>query len=166
MPLKTCKKGLHQYDTDTAPKIGRKRNPTCPDCLRVATARYRSSEKGRAAVARYRQSEKGRATWPKQEERLRELRAQKRAELAPSPQLLPGMRLCLNRLHQYDPTIARKKNGRVTCPECRRASLARYKRSERGRAVAARYFHSENGQAAQARYLRKRKQRAGGSGEE
>ena len=73
------------------------------------------------------------------------------------------MRLCRNRLHQYDPTIARKKNGRATCPECRRASLARYKRSERGRAVTARYDRSEKGRATQARYLRKRKRRAGGS---
>ena len=158
MPLRTCANG-HQYEAKTL--WARPSNDgLCSACRQAAaSARYHRGEKGRAAVARYRQSEKGKATWRKQDERRRALRAQKRAELAPAPQLLPGMRLCLKRLHQYDPTIARKKNGRATCPECRRASRARYRRSERGRAVRARYFQSEKGQAAQARYLRKRKQR-------
>ena len=175
MALKTCKKGLHQYDTETAPRVGK--SPSCPECLRAArarcrksenahaaTARYLSSKKGRAVVARYRRSAKGRATWRKQGERRRELRAEKRAELAPAAGLPPGMKLCRKGLHQYDPATAPKVQGRPCCAECRRAARARYRQSEWGREAIARYRLSEEGRALLARYRRNRKQRGGPSG--
>ena len=188
MPLKTCRKGLHQYDTETAPRIGK--SPTCPECLRAAKARYHGSGKGRAALARYlssqqgqdavmryRRSEKGRATWRKQRERRRRIEAEKRAERLRAAGLLPGVKLCRSGLHQYDPATAPKVRGHAICPECRRAARARYKGgasrraavarynlSEKARARQARYRRSEKGRAMQARYRRNRKQRGGPSG--
>ena len=171
MPLKTCRRRLHQYDTETAPKVGGW--PTCPECLRAARARYYSSEKGRAAmaryhssqqgrdaVARYRRSDKGRATWSRQNERQREIRAEKRAERQQVAGLLPGVKLCRNGLHQYDSATVRKVRGRPACPECRRAAKARYRSSATGRAAETRYSQSAMGRARQARYRRSEKGRA------
>ncbi len=141
-------------------------------------ARYLSSQRGRdGTVARYRRSEKGRATWRRQNDRRRQIEAEKRAERQRAAGLLPGMRLCRSGLHQYDPATAPKVRGHSTCPECRRAATARYKSSARGRAAAtrnsqsekararqARYRRSEKGRAMQARYWRNRKQRGEPSG--
>ena len=179
---------MHQYDAETAPRVGK--SPTCPECLlaararcrksenaHAATARYLSSKKGRAAVARYRRGARGQATWRKQGERRRELRAEKRVEQDLAIGLPPGVKLCRKGLHQYDSATAPKAQGRPCCAECRRAARARYRQSERGReaiaryrlseqgrAVLARYRRSEKGRAMQARYRRNRKQRGGPSG--
>ena len=110
-------------------------------------------------------------------ERQRQLEAEKRAEQRRAAGLLPGMKLCRSGLHQYDPATAPKVRGHAICPECVRATRARYKssaagcaaearynQSDKARARRARYRRSEKGRAMQARYRRNRKQRGGPSG--
>jgi hypothetical protein len=70
------------------------------------------------------------------------------------------MRFCRSGLHQYDPATAPKVRGHAICPECLRATKARYKSSAAGRAAQARYSQSEKARARQARYRRSEKGRA------
>jgi hypothetical protein len=150
VPLRTCRKGLHQYDAE------RRR---CPHCARAAIARYLDSEKGRAAVARYRKGKKWEAAVQGQRARAKDRAAQKRTEKQQESGVLPGMRLCRNGLHQY-PVDAPKVNGTDRCLECHRAQRARYRSSPVGRAARVRNRLTDAARAARARYRRSAKGRA------